>query len=139
MPLLPSPAGILPFLGIKFVGYTLAGIYLSRRYDDNEVDRVVMPGVFGIVRSLLGIASGIALAFGLLASGVADMGEREIGALLAPIRFGEWALLIWLFYERRSPRHHLVRHSCLGTLLSYALDVPAWAAWFAMPGRIFWC
>jgi hypothetical protein len=139
MPILPSPDGILPFAGVKFVGYMLAGVYLSKQYGEDEAGRVVTPVAFGAARAILGVASGLAMAVGVVMSGHGGMSNSQILVALAPVRFVEWTLLVWLFYERRSRRHLLIVNSALGTLLSYVLDVPAWAAWFGTPGSFVWC
>jgi hypothetical protein len=70
---LPSPLGILPFVAVKFIGYTLATPYLERQYATPVVSHggarpsanaepLVLPVLFGLARTVLGVASGIAVS-----------------------------------------------------------------------------
>jgi len=141
MPVVPSPLGILPFAAIKLAGYTLAAGSIERAYAREagppvSAQPMVMPLLFGFVRTVLGIASGTALTIAIAVFGI---GNASLFALMLPIRFGEWLLLVWWFYERRHPRGLAVQQAFLGTLWSFLLDVPAWAAWWFTPGRFYWC
>lgn len=147
MPMIPSPFGVLPYLAVKLVGYSLAGEFLNRRYArsaDGETrldpEPLVLPVVFGASRTALGVVGGLLAVTVESAITVPDeWGRLPFFAILTAARLAEWALVIWLFYERQQPRGATWRYALLGTLLSYGLDLPGWALWDLTPGAFFWC
>lgn len=110
--------GSLVFAGIKVAGYSFAATRLNRLYSAS-----VNPWLFGITRTLLGVAVGAALGY-LLVGAQKDLDDFYLA--LVPIRIFEWLVLIALFYDRQSPNlSRLFKAAALGTLLSFALDIPA--------------
>jgi hypothetical protein len=131
--------GYATFCAVKFVGYSAAGWVLSRAY--KRPDR--NPFIVGAVRTLIGMAAGaayFALAF-TLARTYPDIarvhGEGLYMTGLLPVRIAEWWLLIWLFYDRRFEQPAKGwKMVALGTVWSYALDLPALFGFLATAG--FW-
>ena len=87
-------AGYMAFCAVKAVGYTGAAAVISRSYE--RADRNTL--VVGVTRTLIGMAVGAAIyafhapeMFGTMAKAIAG---------LTVLRFAEWWLLLWLFYDR---------------------------------------
>ena len=131
-----SPAiGYLVFGAIKFVGYSLAARFISKRYQRGDRN----PWIVGGTRTLIGVAAG-AFYFALLSvlpqKAVATGGLLFLLGLI-PMRIVEWWLLLWLFYDRKLDQPRLGwRVVALATLWSFALDIPAIAGAFFTGG--FW-
>jgi hypothetical protein len=112
----------LVVLGVKFAGYSLAANLISQAYERSDLSARLVGGV----RTLVGVA-GAALYVGLLLSlfhrGLpGGFGTFLPGLVL--IRFAEWWLLIWLFYDRGLKTTALdAKVAVLGTIWSFALDV----------------
>lgn len=135
MPAGPEPLGLVYFAGIKLAGYSLAGLQLNRHF---KVGRP-RPLVFGISRTCLGLAVGFAFASIALWS---ELTQSELPFLLGllPVRFGEWLLIIWLFYRRHDlDRTRWLASAGAGTLWSYALDIPAITSVLVLPGGAWIC
>ena len=135
MPFGPAPLGFAYFVGVKFVGYSMAGSVLNRACRTTRP----RPLVFGAARTALGVAAGV--AFGFVASRFSlDPGSVQFLVALAPVRFGEWLLMLWLFYRSSGMTGGLWAASSLcGGLWSYALDLPAIWAMFIPPGGSWVC
>jgi hypothetical protein len=65
-----SLLGLGYFVGIKLVGYSLAGTYLNRQYSVESP----RPLIFGLARTTLGLVFGVAYA-GLAAGLALERGE----------------------------------------------------------------
>ena len=86
----PSIFGAILIVAIKFGGYRYAGIWLNRAFAGLTPSN---PNIFGLVRTVLGLAAGF--AFGYLMLGLEiDRGMLWWYVLLAPLRFLEWLLMI---------------------------------------------
>ena len=116
-----SATGYLTFAAVKFAGYSLFGLVLSRGY---SVKRSVW--AVGGARTLLGMAVGSAY-FGLwYAFSKMDIGRAPYVIGLVPIRCAEWWLLLWWFYDRALAKPRLGWNMVLlGTIWSYICDLPA--------------
>jgi hypothetical protein len=131
--------GYLIFVGVKLVGYSIAGYALNRAYANLKRHFLVV----GLVRTLIGLAIGSVFGWMTftLENFVQPRSEREpkiwgleddeLGmtfyfVALALIRLFEWRAVIWLFYDRQSkqPKKDWLLASC-GVAWSFALDVPA--------------
>ncbi len=144
--------GFAYFTAVKLVGYSIAGAYLRRQLQTGRAH----PVVFGLVRTLVGIAVGVSTSLIF----VAFAGERSLlfYVLLAPIRFLEWYLVLLLFFGRpqgtavvsvdstlRFNLEAAVRQerfpalAAQGILWSYLLDLPAVLAVFVVPGGAWIC
>jgi hypothetical protein len=135
MPMGPEGLGFVYFATVKFAGYTAAASYLKRKYPEAQAN----PWLAGGVRTLIGVAVGFAVVFlgkdvGLIPSGPGFF------VLLVPIRILEWLLLLYLFFERPSwTWQRAFKWSSLGTVWSFALDLPAILAMFVIPGGAWIC
>lgn len=138
MPAGPSMIGAGAFVAVKLVGYGLAGRRLNDAYA--QVRRV-SPSLFGVARTVLGI--GVGVSFALVVSRWAVTSSTPLWYVaLLPVRVCEWMLVIWLFYERARARpdwKRLLWLSFLGTLWSYALDLPAALSVIVVPGGMWVC
>jgi hypothetical protein len=147
MPVDPAIIGAASFLTVKFAGYTYAGHRLNIAYGPSYSSNAFG---FGLARALLGLAAGIAFFWAFdqhflpfpLPQGTAP--RLMVFVLLNFLmRMAEWAVLIWFFYERKlgnPDRRRLLRYSALGTIWSFALDVPAWVSTIYMaPGMWVIC
>lgn len=131
MPMMPGPLAAIPYLGIKFVGYTLAAFYLNRR---SYVTKPVSPAKLGGMRTIIGVVAGVPTTMVLL-SIYRNAGSFEIlYAWMAPVRFVEWLAVIWFLY--RPKRIWAIApgtDSILGVGYSFALDLLAGALISTMP------
>ncbi len=135
MPFGPAPLGFAYFVGVKFAGYSAAGSVFNRVYRTTRP----RPFIFGAARTTLGVAAGV--TFGFLASRLSlDPGSVPFLLALAPVRIGEWLLILWLFYRNTGMAGSMWAISSLGgSLWSYALDLPAIWAMFILPGGSWVC
>jgi len=117
------------------VGYGLAGYQLNRLCRTTKPN----PIIFGLTRTGLGLAAGVAFASVALWSDLTQS-EAEFYVGLAPVRMAEWLLILWLFYVRSGlSRGRWVAYSALGSLWSYVLDIPAALSIFVIPGGVWIC
>jgi hypothetical protein len=138
MPMIPDPIGLLPFVGIKLIGYSAAGAYLrhaalTARGDGAPAVDVVRALGFGAARTVLGLVCGV--GYGLV-GGVSLTQAGLFGMLLAlaPLRVLEWTVMVLMFFERRDRKRRFLWLGILGgTLVSYLLDIPAWGVWSLFP------
>ena len=131
MPMMPGPLAAIPYLGIKFAGYTLAAYYLNRR---SYVTKPVAPLKIGWVRTVVGVVVGVPVTM-LLLSIYRNVGSfKLLYAWMAPVRFAEWLAVIWfLFRPKRTWAVAPVTDSIFGVGYSYALDLLAGAVVSTMP------
>jgi hypothetical protein len=126
--------GYIAFSAVKLCGYSLAAWYLNRQYPDAKRNFAVV----GLTRTLIGMLFGGALGFLVLP--LVDVGEFGIIVYylgLIPVRLLEWWIIILLFYDRHAlTKAKDWRHVGIGTVWSYALDIPAVIGFVATGG--FW-
>jgi len=135
MPGGPTPLGLAYFAGVKLVGYGVAGYQLNRLSGTTKPH----PIVFGLTRTGLGVAAGVAFASIALWSGLTQS-EALFYVGLAPLRLLEWLLILWFFYVRSGVgRGRWVKYSVLGSVWSYVLDIPAAFSVFVVPGGMWIC
>lgn len=131
----PTPIGLAAFTAVKFAGYTAAGSWFRRRYRNERV----RPWLFGLVRTLVGIAAGVGCLYLGEKVGIVRA-EFLFWACLVPVRMAEWSLVLWWFFERPDVRRgRLFAYASLGTAWSYALDVPAVIFMYYIPGGFWVC
>lgn len=134
MPIGPSITGAIAFTSVKLIGYSFVGRQLKKGY---QVDSP-HPLVFGIVRTCLGLAVGISLLYFL--EGIAGNSDGLFFAILFPVRFLEWFLVIYLFFERKNfSLQRISGNSSMGIIYSFALDIPAILSAFVVPGGMWVC
>ena len=139
------PFGIVPFAAVKFLGYSAAGLLIQHAHrpaselaessPPHSAPR--SPWLFGAVRTLIGIAAGLAYASAWEAVG-ANPGLPLWWLFLLPVRLIEWAVVIWWFFGRH-PMKRFVLCVLAGALWSYILDLPALAAVWVTPGAAWVC
>lgn len=136
MPFGPEPLGLVYFAGVKLAGYSAAGIAIRKRV------KAVTPHAlkFGAARTAIGLGVGVLVATSLARLGL-EISELAVYGLLLPIRMAEWSLAIWLFFGRGGSisRSRILWYAFLGSLWSYALDVPALVSMFVLPGGAWIC
>jgi hypothetical protein len=120
--------GLVAFTAVKFAGYTLAAKALNPIYD--RPDRNIW--VVGATRTLIG------LGFGTIYRQLVPAASAfDFMAGLFPIRLLEWALLVWLFYDRKLELLKIDwKVVFVASFWSYALDVPAVLGYISVSG--FW-
>ncbi len=128
--------GYATFAVVKFAGYCGAAMVLGTAYPAARAN----PAVAGLTRTVIGLIVGavygtlVGLAFG------ATLGAQSLLFFLAgliPLRFCEWWLLIWLYYDREfTARGKGWRWATAGTAWSFVLDLPAIIGAIATAG--FW-
>jgi hypothetical protein len=132
MPGAPSLLGLGYYAAIKLAGYSAAGLLINRRYRAPGPH----PVLFGTARMVLGLVAGLTVGALLRVA----HNELLFYLVLAPVRMGEWLLVLWLFYGRAGlPRSRWLWLSVLGSLWSYLLDLPAILAAFTLPGGMWIC
>ena len=131
----PTVAGVAYFVGVKFAGYSAAGALLNRAAGVHRPN----PLGFGLARTGIGVAAGVSYAFALSWLLVTS-GEIWFYPGLLPVRILEWLLVLWLFYQTAPAIwQKRMRYVTLGTVWSYALDLVALIAAFAIPGGFWIC
>src|SRR3990172_6969077 len=97
-----NPAlGYVTFAAVKFTGYSIAALGISRAYSTR-----VSPVLVGGVRTVIGLAAGAAYwaLTQLFHESLGRLGIPGYLVGLLPIRLLEWWLVVWLFYDRRLVR-----------------------------------
>jgi hypothetical protein len=140
MPMGPAPLGFAAFVAVKFVGYTAAAKLLQRAYEAPHVSLLKV----GSARTALGIVAGIAYgAFWWVATrNSVGAGPSAVWYFLGliPVRMGEWSLILWLYFDRKSPDWtRLLIFAGLGSLWSYALDAIGVGTALVIPGGMWVC
>lgn len=133
---MPSIFGAILIVAIKFGGYRYAGVWLNLSYVGLTRTN---PNIFGVIRTILGLAAGSAFGYLMLELEI-DRGMMWWYVLLLPLRFLEWLLVIWFFYERKVAQLHALRwckFALFGTVWSYALDVIAAVVVLVTPGAVW--
>lgn len=142
----PSPLGFAYFAGVKAVGYTAAAAVLKRGYGLASQPRPAVWSV-GLTRTAIGIAAGLLYGgawiwvIGRFFTNFSGTWEAILYfAFLLPIRFAEWSLLIWIFFDRGL--HDRIRqwqYAGFGILCSYVLDAIGIGAAVIIPGGVWVC
>src|SRR5262245_12271449 len=134
MPIGPSITGAVAFTTVKLIGYSLVGRQLKKGY---KVDSP-HPIVFGIARTCLGLTVGIGLLY--LLEGTVRNSDGLFFAILFPVRFVEWFIVIFLFFERKNfSLQRISGNSAMGIIYSFGLDIPAILSAFVVPGGMWVC
>lgn len=112
--------------GVKFVGYSLAGLYLNRLCQEVKHNFLVV----GAGRTLLGILFGICV--GIVGFWALDLAIYIFLLALIPVRLLEWWITIRVFYGQDAI--NVPRYIALGTVWSFVLDIPAVMGFIATGG-----
>jgi len=125
---------LLAYATVKLAGYTFFGKKLNQWYNKTKP----RPLVFGAARTLLGIVIGIGSLF-LLGGLTSNQGTLFL-IFLIPIRFFEWFLILYLFFERNNFSFKRISgFSVQGIFFSFALDIPVIFSVFVIPGGVWIC
>ena len=140
MPMGPAPLGFAAFVAIKFAGYTAAAKLLQRTYEAPHLSVFKV----GSARTALGVAAGVAYgaAWWFATRDNTGAGPSMFWYFLglAPVRMGEWSLILWAFFDRRDPDWtRLSIFAGLGSLWSYALDAIGVGTALVIPGGMWVC
>ena len=119
----------IAFSAIKLIGYSVAGLYLSRQYSNSESNFLIV----GLFRTLLGVVFGVTV--GIIGFWALDVALMVFLIGLIPIRFFEWWLTIRLFFDRNMEnKRKLYNNSGIGIAWSFVLDIPAIFGFLATGG-----
>jgi hypothetical protein len=139
MPGGPSPLGFAYFIGVKFVGYTIAALALKKSYANSTAGTLKV----GATRTAIGVGAGLAYGGLWFLSDRASGGNYQDIAYMAglvPIRLAEWSWLVHLFFDARLEHKNKVIGAVVGgTIWSYCLDAIGIAAAFVIPGGFWVC
>ena len=115
--MMPSPAAGLTYAAVKIAGYALFAKVLNR-----YAEQPAPPLKFGLVKTVLGLAGGIAYFFLSMYLAGEDTSDvlMYIGTL--PVRLLVWATVIEMFYRDGLQRRTMVLATLAGTAWSYVLD-----------------
>jgi hypothetical protein len=135
MPLGPSPTiGLIAYTTIKVIGYSWVGRKLNQWYQKTKP----RPYLFGIARTILGLAVGITALY-LLEKINSNQGAIFLISLI-PIRFFEWLLIIYIFYERFDfSFKRICKYSLVGIIYSFLFDIPVITFILIIPGGYWVC
>lgn len=124
---------------IKLIGYTGYSFVLRRIFSDlkkEELSRLWHGYGAGVSRTIIGLFFGMTIAAWLLDL---SYGPLVFYGALIPLRFIEWFILIWLFYDRKLEHKKTVMLSVVfGISVSFLLDIPA-ALGFIFTGGMWIC
>jgi len=142
MPAGPGVLGFAYFSAVKAAGYTGFALALKGGYGLRESPKPDVWAV-GLARTGIGIVAGLsygALWWFLLGKILGDSADILFYVFLLPVRFAEWSLLIWLFFDRGlHDRNRQWKWVGWGILCSYLLDAVGVFAAFVLPGGAWVC
>ena len=138
--------GYLSFVGVKFVGYSIAARAISWSYGRNDLNSIHgrwhahahrhghRRGLFRPHRRC-----GVVGHRSACAGAISVRGEFCTWPVFCRFRIAEWWLLLWIFYDRRFQEVWKDwRTVGLATAWSYALDAPAILG-FLVVGKFWVC
>jgi hypothetical protein len=140
----PTPLAFVYFVGVKALGYTAAAPVIKRLYDPEKASAPSVLRV-GLTRTAIGVGFGVAYggAWFFLADKLhlyGSGGTALFFALLLPIRFVEWGILVKLFFDPAlADRGRLWKVLIGGSIWSYCLDAIGVGASLVLPGGIWVC
>jgi hypothetical protein len=127
--------GFAAFVGVKLVGYTVAGYKLRAAYQREGP----VPIAFGVSRTLLGVAAGPAYG-SVVPSMSGGGGMLALYAGLLPVRLLEWLAIIAIFFDRRfGEPGRLLKYALAGIVWSYLLDAVGILLAIITPGGVWVC
>ncbi len=122
------------FALVKLIGYIVACILLARYYQKSASTGTLA----GIVRTLVGMGTGILFVYITRTIGV-DIDLSSVAralfaiVLLVLFRFGEWGVVMWLFFGRPF-RRPVLPMIIAAICLSFVLDVAGFIFGIAASG-----
>lgn len=130
MPMVPSPVAGLTYGAVKVAGYALFAKVLNR-----YAQKPVPPLKFGLVKTVVGLAGGLAYLFLVFSLREDPPGVIVfIGAF--PVRLLAWAIVIHWFYRDGLERRTKVLATLVGTAWSYLLDGLMALIYEVLPGMV---
>lgn len=148
MPAGPGALGFVYFASAKLVGYTAFCRWaIEPQFEQSETDLTApMPNAWkaGAARTGIGVAIGAIVGLGFWSipwlSRLGDSATLIFFALLIPIRFFEWWLLLkWIYGEFDLSNYRRAGLITTGILASFAVDALGVAAAFILPGGVWIC
>lgn len=135
--------GFTYFAAVKAAGYTAISVAIKKGYGLLGMPKPSVWAV-GLTRTAIGI--GVGAIYGGISIYLINKYQRAedfqplFYAGLLPVRFAEWTLLIWIFFDRAlQNRAKWWIYAGLGVLTSYALDAIGVGAAFVLPGGFWVC
>lgn len=126
-----SAQSYVAFAAIKFVGYSIAGLYLSSKHPTAGTN----PLLFGLARTILGMLFGAVLGF--IGLWTFELALIFFLVFLIPFRFLEWWIVLKIFFSRAfEQKYQMSNYTAVGVVWSFALDIPAILGFIATGG--FW-
>ncbi len=140
MPGGPTPLGFAYFVGVKFVGYTVAAHWLRHSYPETKTGAAVI----GAARTGIGVGAGL-LYGGLWIYALSKIDYEDwvfvaYFAGLLPIRIAEWTWLLHLFFDKNITNKRKAILCVIGGIVwSFCLDWVGVFAAFVVPGGAWVC
>ena len=129
MPMVPGPAAAVVYTTLKVAGYGLYSMAVAKALHQRN-----RPILFGFAKTGLGLGAGLLLLGIVVRYDLHDVGDFTVLALVAPVRFLIWLLVLKLFFDFRGKVHLALIAALAGTALSYALDGVMWMLYRVVPG-----
>ncbi|HYL83863.1 MAG TPA: hypothetical protein VE263_06495 [Candidatus Angelobacter sp.] len=141
---IPGPLGLFAFVGIKFVGYSLAASALKHFEPTIVASATKIAGVGTGLGFLLGPPAtfiGLFLSSAVIfRSGYSPFRNTVTYGILFIARISIWALLLFLFTKKAPlPKSSLWLYALLGAIVSSLLDWPGYALASHAPGQLVFC
>ena len=130
--MMPSPLAALAYGAVKIIGYAYfaKGLNLA-------AGRSISPYRFGVAKTAIGLAGGIAYVFVLLpAFGLSEGSDLQIFLGAIPVRLVAWSVALAIFYGFKEKPLFIAGAIAAGTAWSYALDGVMWIIYKLMPGMV---
>ncbi|HET8925382.1 MAG TPA: hypothetical protein VFN26_20535 [Candidatus Acidoferrum sp.] len=141
--IIPGPAGVAVFVGIKFTGYFFAVKGLKLLQPVITAGAAKIAGMRTAVGLVLGAPLTFLIGFGTSALSIRLADYNSFFAFYASLviaRILIWALVIyWFARKTEMPRRWIWPYAFLGAILSSLLDWPGYGLAVLTPGKIVIC
>lgn len=142
MPAGPGPIGFAAFIGVKFLGYSVAASVFTNFFQSTRNVWLV-----GLARTGIGLVAGTLFGGVWILSSTLFHNKWPGWAaallffgLLIPIRLAEWSLLIHFFFDRGLvQRVRDLKVATVGSAWSFVLDGVGVISAFVIPGGFWVC
>ncbi len=132
MPMMPSPLAAVAYGAVKLIGYAYFAKTLNR-----TAGRAISPYKFGVAKTAIGLAGGVAYMLVLLpAFGLRDGSDLQAFLGAIPVRLVAWSITLAIFYGFKDRPLLIITAVAAGTAWSYVLDGVMWLLYKVMPGMV---